>query len=240
MDNYQQVVNQQATGDNGNVQNQSGNTGAGTPSGDSNRARNGLWINQLPKALRSSFDGEEMPTIGDLAREYIRLKELKEGTEGNQDNAKPARKHPEESYAEVKKYFAEGDGFDARRDQKLFALLKDSDVDPAQLKVILDEKPGEDDMKSALKKAGDRYRENLKTMWADSFDSNMKILERAMQSMDEATRKEIERSGENFSPLYADLLVQLEKARNPGSNAGSSNGGTHMTDAERMGWVTRK
>ncbi len=175
MDNYQQGVDQQATGDNGNVQNQSGNTGAGTPSGDSNR-----------------------PTIGDLARDYIRLKELKEGTEGNQNDAKPARKHPEESYAEVKKYFAEGDGFDARRDQKLFALLKDSDVDPAQLKGILDEKPGEDDMKSALKKAGDRYRENLKTMWADSFDTNMKILERAMQSMDEATRKEIERSGENF------------------------------------------
>ena len=122
MDNYQQGVDQQATGDDGNVQNQNGNTGANNGSGDSNRARNGLWINQLPKALRSSFDGEEMPTIGDLAREYIRLKELKEGTEGNQDNAKPARKHPEESYAEVKKYFAEGDGFDARRDQKLFAL----------------------------------------------------------------------------------------------------------------------
>ena len=69
MDNYQQGVDPKAKEDEGKVQNQNGNTGADNGSGDSNRARNGLWINQLPKALRSSFDGEDMPTIGDLARD---------------------------------------------------------------------------------------------------------------------------------------------------------------------------
>lgn len=238
MDNYQQNGDQKATEDVGNVQNQSGNPGGQNTSGDSNRARNGLWINQLPRSLRSSFDGEDMPTIGDLARDYLRLKEM-EG-KGEIQDAKPARRHPEESYGELRKYFAEGEGFDARRDQKLFSLLMDSDVDPVELKKILDEKPGDEDVKSIMKKAEAQYNENLKAMWGDSHDANIKILERALQSLDEKTRKEIERTGENFSPLYADLLVQLEKAKNPGSNANSSNLGKQITDAERMGWVTRK
>lgn len=238
MDNYQQSGDQQATGDTGNAQIQNGLPNAANQHEESNRAKNGLWINQLPRSLRGSFNGEDMPTVGDLARDYLRLKEL-EGKQEEKQEGKPARKHPEESYGELKKYFQEGDGFDARRDQKMLSLLMDSDVDPAELKKILDERPGEDDMKYVLRKADEQYRENLRKMWGDSHDSNMKILDRALKGLDENTRKEMERSGERFSPLYADLLVQLEKARNPGANADSSNAGKQMTDAERMGWVRR-
>ena len=175
MDNYQQGVDPKAKEDEGKVQNQNGNTGADNGSGDSNRARNGLWINQLPKALRSSFDGEDMPTIGDLARDYLRLKELKEGTEGNQNDAKPARKHAEESYADVSKYFSSGDDFNSRIEQKLFSLLKDSDADPSKIAEIFAMKPDDNDIKSAAKKATDARNDSLKKMWDKSYDEHMKV-----------------------------------------------------------------
>ena len=238
MDNYQQGVNQQATGDNGNVQNQNGNTGADNGSGDSNRARNGLWINQLPKALRSSFDGEDMPTIGDLARDYLRLKELKEGTEGNQNDGKPARKHAEESYSDVSKYFSSGDDFNSRIEQKLFSLLKDSDADPSKIAEIFAMKPDDNDIKSAAKKATDARNGSLKKMWDKSYDENMKVYERAMNELDENTRNEMTRSGDIYSPFVADLLVKYANATRHGSEPGSAHAGQEpLTIREIMGWT---
>ena len=234
MEINQNAADQQATEGAGNSGSQEG-LHQGTD--ESKGQKLGLWINQLPRSLRSSFNGEDMPTVGDLAREYLRLRELGKSTEG-QTEEKPARKHAEESYAEVSKFFSDGNDFNSRVDQKLFSLLKESDVDPAKLSEIFSMRPSEDDMKSAAKKATEARDANLRKMWGDAYDANGKWYRRALDALDGDTMKEITRSGDIYSPFVADLLVKYAKATDHGAEADSATGSPDKGGSwkEIMGW----
>ena len=231
----QQVNNQKATGVTRKEQEPNGLPAENSNQQESQRTKNGLWINQLPKTLRSNFDGEEMPTIGDLARDYLRLKEL-EGSQGQNNGS--TKKYSKEHYDGVRKYFAQGDTYYGRRDTAIFDLLVESDVDPTKLASILDEKPTQADVERAMKLAQTQYEKNLSTMWGDSLEENKSLLERALGKLDENTKKELESTGEQYSPIVADLLVKLEKAQNPGMQAKGTNSDRILSDIEKM-WGTK-
>lgn len=205
---------------------------------ESQRSKNGLWINQLPKSLRGNFDGEDMPTVGDLARDYLRLKELEKS---GKKEERPTKKYQSEQYEAIKKYFAQGESYDGRRDNALFQLLVESDVDPDRLAKILDERPTANDLEQAKKNAQTQFESNLKTMWGEKTEENKALLERAIGKLDEETKKELESTGENYSPIVADLLVKLEQAQTFGNQAKGTNTLDALSDAEKMwGTINRK
>ena len=59
--------------------------------------------------------------------------------------------------------------------------------------------------------------------------------------LDEETKKELESTGENYSPIVADLLVKLEQAQTFGNQAKGTNTLDALSDAEKMwGTINRK
>lgn len=234
----QQVNNQnKATGVTGKEQEPNGLPAENSNQQESQRTKNGLWINQLPKTLRSNFDGEEMPTIGDLARDYLRLKELEGSKEKDNGSTK---KYSKEHYEGVRKYFAQGDTYDGRRDTAIFDLLVESDVDPTKLASILDEKPTQADVDRAMKAAQAQYEKNLSTLWGEKLEENKSLLDRALEKLDEKTKNELQSTGEQYSPIVADLLVKLEKAQNPGTQGKGTNSDRILSDIEKMWGTTNR
>ena len=54
------------------------------------------------------------------------------------------------------------------------------------------------------------------------------------------TKKELQSTGEQYSPIVADLLVKLEKAQNPGTQGKGTNSDRILSDIEKMWGTTNR
>lgn len=187
------------------------------------------WTSQLPKALREKFKDEDIPTQTDLALGYLELKQ-KLAEKGSD-----TKKYTEEDYKDVSSFFDSDEG---SADQKLFAFLKESNVEPSKLKSVCESMmPTEEDKKIRIEIAKTQVKDRLHKMWGDKAQENERLYNAAMKELyTEEQRNAISRSGLQYNEFFVDAVARVGKLNKEGVMPNSSFGNKPKTVAEIMGW----
>ena len=82
------------------------------------------WISQLPKYLRENAELVKFDKLSDFAIKY--LNDLEKSSTQTQEVQNVTKKHKDEEYEDLKKYFSNSNDFNGKRDSSLFELLKES------------------------------------------------------------------------------------------------------------------
>ena len=192
------------------------------------------WISQLPKYLRENAELVKFDKLSDFAIKY--LNDLEKTSTQGADVQNVTKKHKDEEYEELKKYFSNSNDFNGKRDSSLFELLKESDVDPKSLQAVLSMKPSEEDVQVLINSAIAKRAEELKKIWKDKYDSENEYLTRALQDMSKEETSNLESSGLLYNAEFAKLLAENKRLKSLKPSPRSYGANENSSIADIMGW----
>lgn len=192
------------------------------------------WISQLPKYLRENAELVKFDKLSDFAIKY--LNDLEKSSTQTQEVQNVTKKHKDEEYEDLKKYFANSNDFNGKRDSSLFELLKESDVDPKSLQAVLSMKPSEQDVQLLRNSAIEKRAETLKEIWKDKYDSENEYLTRALQDLSKEETSNLESSGLLYNAEFAKLLAENKRLKSLKPSPRSYGANENSSIGDIMGW----
>ena len=192
------------------------------------------WISQLPKYLRENAELVKFDKLSDFAIKY--LNDLEKSSTQTQEVQNVTKKHKDEEYEDLKKYFSNSNDFNGKRDLSLFELLKESDVDPKSLQAVLSMKPSEQDVQLLRNSAISKRTETLKEIWKDKYDSENEYLTRALQDLSKEETSNLESSGLLYNAEFAKLLAENKRLKSLKPSPRSYGANENSSIGDIMGW----
>ena len=192
------------------------------------------WISQLPKYLRENAELVKFDKLSDFAIKY--LNDLEKSSTQTQEVQNVTKKHKDEEYEDLKKYFSNSNDFNGKRDSSLFELLKESDVDPKSLQAVLSMKPSEQDVQLLRNSAISKRTETLKEIWKDKYDSENEYLTRALQDLSKEETSNLESSGLLYNAEFAKLLAENKRLKSLKPSPRSYGANENSSIGDIMGW----